>query len=257
MKNKCNARMVLYELRNINGNFMTHFFGIVFPNIMCLLLVKTVGSQVPKEIQPEVVLSIMLSMSLVMPMSIMLLGYGALYSQEVERGIPLRMHLFGYSEKSEIMAKLIAHLIFLTIAFTIYALFQIIAMDIPKPVFSSFLCLVLSLYLLGIIFLMIAHAFARIFKKFSITFGVSMFLYFMIMMITGMMGIETNQLPEGLQKIAGMFPMTYVSNDFASFWQGGNYNFMPYIQSLLFLGAAAGILLMYAIHKNRRTIPGK
>ncbi len=254
MKNKCSFRMVLYELRNINGNFMTHFFGIVFPNIMCLLLSKTVGSQVPDNVRQEVLTSITLSMSLVMPMAIMLLGYGALYSQEVERGIPLRMRLFGYSEKSEITAKLIAHLIFLTIAFIIFSLVQIIAMDIPKPAFSSLICLILSLYLLGIIFLVIAHSFAQIFKKFSITFGVSMFLYFMIMMITGMMGIETEQLPQTLQKIAGMFPMTYVSNDFASFWQGGNYNFMPYIQSLLFLGAIAGILLLYSMHKNRRVI---
>ena len=254
MKNKCSFKMVLYELRNINGNFMTHFFGIVFPNIMCLLLSKTVGSQVPDNVRQEVLTSITLSMSLVMPMAIMLLGYGALYSREVERGIPLRMRLFGYSEKSEITAKLIAHLIFLTIAFIIFSLVQMIAMDIPKPAFSSLICLILSLYLLGIIFLVIAHSFAQIFKKFSITFGVSMFLYFMIMMITGMMGIETEQLPQTLQKIAGMFPMTYVSNDFASFWQGGSYNFMPYIQSLLFLGAIAGILLLYSIHKNRRVI---
>lgn len=246
--------MVLYELRNINGNFMTHFFGIVFPNIMCLLLSKTVGSQVPDNVRQEVLTSITLSMSLVMPMAIMLLGYGALYSREVESGIPLRMRLFGYSEKSEITAKLIAHLIFLTIAFIIFSLVQMIAMDIPKPAFSSLICLILSLYLLGIIFLVIAHSFAQIFKKFSITFGVSMFLYFMIMMITGMMGIETEQLPQTLQKIAGMFPMTYVSNDFASFWQGGSYNFMPYIQSLLFLGAIAGILLLYSMHKNRRVI---
>ena len=248
MKNKCSFKMVLYELRNINGNFMTHFFGIVFPNIMCLLLSKTVGSQVPDNVRQEVLTSITLSMS------IMLLGYGALYSREVERGIPLRMRLFGYSEKSEITAKLIAHLIFLTIAFIIFSLVQMIAMDIPKPAFSSLICLILSLYLLGIIFLVIAHSFAQIFKKFSITFGVSMFLYFMIMMITGMMGIETEQLPQTLQKIAGMFPMTYVSNDFASFWQGGSYNFMPYIQSLLFLGAIAGILLLYSMHKNRRVI---
>lgn len=254
MKNKCSFKMVLYELRNINGNFMTHFFGIVFPNIMCLLLSKTVGSQVPDNVRQEVLTSITLSMSLVMPMAIMLLGYGALYSREVERGIPLRMRLFGYSEKSEITAKLIAHLIFLTIAFIIFSLVQMIAMDIPKPAFSSLICLILSLNLLGIIFLVIAHSFAQIFKKFSITFGVSMFLYFMIMMITGMMGIETEQLPQTLQKIAGMFPMTYVSNDFASFWQGGSYNFMPYIQSLLFLGAIAGILLLYSMHKNRRVI---
>ena len=244
--------MVLYELRNINGNFMPHFFGIVFPNMMCLLFSKTVGSQVPEEVRREVITSIVLSMSLVMPMSIMFLGYGALYSQEVERGIPLRMRLFGYSQMSEITAKIIAHLIFLTIAFVVFGFFQVIVMDISRPALASLICLIVSLYLLGVIFLMIAHAIAEIFKKFSITFGISMFLYFIIMMLTGMMGVKTEQLPEALQKIARIFPMTYVSNDFADFWQGGSYNFMPYIQSFLFLGAISGIFLLFSMHKNRR-----
>lgn len=246
--------MVLYELRNINGNFMPHFFGIVFPNMMCLLFSKTVGSQVPEEMRQEVITSIVLSMSLIMPMSIMFLGYGALYSQEVERGIPLRMRLFGYSQRSEITAKIIAHLIFLTIAFVVFGFFQVIVMDISRPTLASLICLIVSLYLLGVIFLMIAHAIAEIFKKFSITFGISMFLYFIIMMLTGMMGVKTEQLPEALQKIARIFPMTYVSNDFADFWQGGSYNFMPYIQSFLFLGAVSGIFLLFSMHKNRRIV---
>ena len=31
MNKNLNLRMILYELRNINGNFMPHFFGIIFP----------------------------------------------------------------------------------------------------------------------------------------------------------------------------------------------------------------------------------
>ena len=254
MKKKCSFSMILYELRNINGNFMPHFFGIVFPNMMCLLFSKTIGSQVPEEMRQEVMTSIVLSMSLVMPMSIMFLGYGALYSQEVERGIPLRMQLFGYSPRSGLAAKIIAHLIFLTIAFVVFGFFQVIVMDISRPAVASFICLIFSLYLLGVIFLVLAHAIAGTFKKFSITFGISMFLYFIIMMLTGMMGVKTEQLPKALQKIARMFPMTYVSNDFADFWQGGNYNFMPFIQSFLFLGAVSGIVLLFSLHKNSRAI---
>ncbi len=125
-----------------------------------------------------------------MPMSIMFLGYGALYSQEVENEIPLRMHLYGYCEKSLIMAKVIAHLIFLSIAFIIYGIFQEIMLDIPKPAFSSLLCLLLSLYLIGVMFLLMVHSLANIFRKFSVTFGVSMFIYFLLMMLTGMMGLN-------------------------------------------------------------------
>ena len=51
---------------------------------------------------------------------------------------------------------------------------------------------------------------------------------------------------KALQKVAATLPMTYISNDFADFWTGGSYNFMPFIQSFIFFGAVTGILLMYA-----------
>ena len=254
MRKKCNSKMVLYELRNINGNFMPHFFGIVFPNVMCVLLSKALGSQVPEEMHSEIMTSVMLSMTLVIPMAIMLLGYGALYAQEVERGIPLRMRLFGYGMEAEITAKIIAHLIFMTIAMVVFGIFQAVVMDISKPTFSSFLCLLVCLYLIGVICLILSHGIAEICKKFSITFGIEMFLYFMMMILTGMMGIRTDQLPPGLQKVASMLPMSYISNDFIDFWQGGSYNFMPLIQSFLFMGAVSGIILLISMYKNRREI---
>lgn len=249
---KCSFRMIRYELRNINGNFMPHFFGIVFPNLMSLIFATMIGNQVPDAARPEATVSVVICMALIMPMSIMFLGYGALYSQEVENGIPLRMHLYGYCEKSLITAKVIAHMIFLTAAIVIYGVFQMIVLEIPKPAVSSLLCLLGSLYLVGVMFLLIVHSMANLFRKFSVTFGVSMFIYFLLMMLTGMMGIPTDQLPEALQGIAKVFPMTYISNDFADFWQGGTYNFMPYIQSCIFLGAVAGILVIYAQYRNRR-----
>lgn len=254
MKKRCNWKMIGYELRNINGNFMPHFFGIVFPNIMCVLLSKALGSQVPEEMRMEITTSVMLTMTLVIPLSIMLLGYGALYSQEVERGIPLRMRLFGYGMEAEITAKIIAHLIFMTIALAVFGVFQTVIMEVEKPAFSSLLCLVVCLYLIGVISLMLAHGIAEICKKFSITFGLGMFLYFMIMILTGMMGIRTDQLPKALQGVAAMFPMTYISNDFIDFWQGGSYNFMPLVQSFLFFGAASGIVLLFSMYKNRRVL---
>lgn len=244
--------MIRYEIRNINGNFMTHFFGIVFPNLMSLLFATMLGKQVPEAGRQGVTVSVVICMAMIMPMSIMFLGYGALYSQEVEHGIPLRMNLFGFREKSLISAKVIAHLIFLSIAFIIYGVCQAVLLDIPKPSVTSLLCLLLSLYLLGVMFMVIVHSMANIFRKFSVTFGVSMFAYFMLMMLTGMMGISTDQLPKALQRIASVFPMTYISNDFAGFWQGGSYNFMPYIQSCIFLAAFTGILAMYAQYRNRR-----
>jgi len=253
-KRKCSFNLICYELRNINGNFMVHFFGIIFPILMSVILSKAVGEQVPKEVRREAVTTIMLTMTLVMPMSIMLIGYGALYSQEVERGIPMRMHLFGFSEKSVMMAKIIAHLIFLTISYVVFGVFQILFMDIQKPAFSSFLCLLISLYLMGILFLIIAHSISNIFKKFGITFGMVMFLYFVFMILCGMMGLRMEQLPEIMQKIAKTLPMSYISYDFIEFWQGGSYNFMPFIQSFIFFGAVSGILLLFSYYKTRRVV---
>lgn len=251
---KCSLRMIQYEVRNLNGNLMSHFFGIIFPNMMCLILSKTVGESLTAEIRQEVITTIMLTMTLVMPMSVMMLGFGAVYSQEVERGVPLRMRLFGFSEKALLIAKVIAHLLLLTVSFMIFALFQILFMDIKKPAFFSLLCLVFSLYFIGGVLLVIAYAVAGIFKKFSITFGICMSLYFIMMILTGMMGMRTNQLPDVLQKVAKTLPMTYISNDFIIFWQGGAYNFMPYIQSCIFFAALAGLLLMASFYKNRRVI---
>lgn len=246
--------MVLYELRNLNGNLMPHFFGIIFPNLMCMLLPRAVASGLPADIQQKVTDSIMLSMAIVIPMSIMFLGYGAVYAQEVERGIPLRMRLFGFEEKSAIMAKVFAHLILLTIAFVIFAFFQMAVTKVSAPAVSSFLCLVISLYLIGVILLVISHALANLFKKFSIVFGVEMGIYFLMIILCGMMGIKTSALPNVMQKIAAAFPMTYIANEFADFWQGGTYQFMPFIQSFLFMGAIAGILLLFSLYKDKRTV---
>lgn len=254
MKKKCTLKMVLYELRNLNGNLMPHFFGIIFPNLMCMLLPRAVASGLPADIQQKVTDSIMLSMAIVIPMSIMFLGYGAVYAQEVERGIPLRMRLFGFEEKSAIMAKVFAHLILLTIAFVIFAFFQMAVTKVSAPAVSSFLCLVISLYLIGVILLVISHALANLFKKFSIVFGVEMGIYFLMIILCGMMGIKTSALPNVMQKIAAAFPMTYIANEFADFWQGGTYQFMPFIQSFLFMGAIAGILLLFSLYKDKRTV---
>ena len=254
MKKKCTLKMVLYELRNLNGNLMPHFFGIIFPNLMCMLLPRAVASGLPADIQQKVTDSIMLSMAIVIPMSIMFLGYGAVYAQEVERGIPLRMRLFGFEEKSAIMAKVFAHLILLTIAFVIFAVFQMAVTKVSAPAGSSFLCLVISLYLIGVILLVISHALANLFKKFSIVFGVEMGIYFLMIILCGMMGIKTSALPNVMQKIAAAFPMTYIANEFADFWQGGTYQFMPFIQSFLFMGAIAGILLLFSLYKDKRTV---
>lgn len=249
---KLSLRLVTYELRNVSGNWYVLFFGIVFPILLSVVLSETLTGQLPSGIKKEVVTTIVLTMSLVIPMSIMLLGYAALYANEVEKGIPMRLRLFGYKEKTVMTAKVIAHLLFMSMAFLIFAVAEPLFLDILMPKTGSLVCLIVCLYLLGIIFLIMAHAIANLCGRFGPTYAITMILYFLIMILSGMMGARTEQLPEVLQKIARTMPMTYISNDFIDFWQGGSYNFVPMIQSYLFLGAVAGILLMASLHKNRR-----
>ena len=76
-------RLLIYELKNINGNFMVHFFGVIFPCFMSAVMTKAIGDSVPEAMYSEVVTGIMLSMVMITPMAICLIGYGCMYSREV------------------------------------------------------------------------------------------------------------------------------------------------------------------------------
>lgn len=249
---RCNVSLIIYEVRNISGNLFTHFFGIVFPIVMSLVISNVAIEDVPVSMKQQVVTSIVITMSLIIPMAIMFIGYAANYSQEVERNVPTRMYLFGFSEKSVMFAKVIAQLIFLTGAMLIYAVAEVMFLDIQKPDVLSLICLIVCLYLLAVIFFLFAHGISNLFKKFGPTYAVTMTMYFLVMMLSGMMGIQSNQLPEPIKTVAYTLPTTYISNEFIDFWQGQHYNFMPLIQSFLFFGALAGIVVMLSYYRKRK-----
>ena len=253
-KKQLNLRLVQYELRNIAGNMFVIFFGVFFPIMMSILFSFVLKKQVPEEMYPQAITSIFITMSMIIPMAVLLIGYATNYSQELEKDIPLRLNLFGFRERSMLVAKMIAYLIFTTGAFLIYAIVDIIMLDIQVPKFSSAICLILSLYALSVILFVLAHGIATIFRKFGPTYAVSMLLYFGFMILCGMMGVAVEQLPKGLNVIAKAFPMSYISSDFVDFWQGGKYNFAPFIQSYLFFGAISFIILFLSFRKNQRVI---
>ena len=247
-------RLLIYEIKNVNSNFMVHFFGVIFPCFLSVIMTRAIGDSVPEVMYDEVVTSIMLSMVMITPMAICLIGYGCMYAKEVEMGIPLRMRLFGYDEKKLIGAKLIAHLLFMTVALGIFALFQIVFMDIQSPEPMALICLLLFLYLIAACLLIIAHAIANLIRRFNIAFGILLGIYFFFMVISGMMGIQTSQLPSWLQAIARALPMTYICNDYIDFWQGRNFPFMSFIQALIFFAALSGVMLIVSLYREKRVI---
>lgn len=251
---KLRKGLVIYEIRNIIGNPFTTFFGVIFPAFLLFIITKAVSAEVPEAMIPEANASVFITMSLIVPMAVILIGYSANYSQELEQEIPTRMKLFGITEGMLISAKIIAQIIVVTIGLIVYTMIAFIGIDIEMPTWSSALCLIVCLYLSSIIFFAFSHGVASLLKKFGPTFACTMTLYFTIMVLCGMMGVKPEQLPKFMQYVAGLLPMSYISGDFIGFWNGGSYNFVPLIQSFLFMGAVAGIILILSIRKNRRTV---
>lgn len=250
---KLNKNIIMYELRNISGNPFVFIFGVIVPIFMSIVVSKAAVAEVEKEALRSAVTAISLSMCVLIPMAAVLIGHACTYSQEVEKGIPLRMSLFGFENRTIFIAKMIAELIFVTGSIVIYAVCEILILDIQKPKFLSALCFIICIYLISIIFFTLATSIVNFFKKFGPSFSIVMTLYFLIMMSCGMMGIKQEDLPVVLRVISKMLPMSYMANDFIDFWQGQNgesYNFVPLIQSFLFLGALSGILLILSTRKK-------
>lgn len=254
LKKRLSWSLIEYELRNIAGNIFVVIFGVIFPIIMSGLISVVIKRQVPEEMYQTAITGVFITMSMIIPMAILLIGYAANYSLELEKEIPLRLGLFGFRERTMLFAKMIAYLIFTTVAFIIYLVFELIMLNIQVPTLGSALCLIAALYTLSVILFVLAHGLASIFKKFGPTYAISMILYFGFMILCGMMGVSVDQLPKAMNVIAKVFPMSYISSDFVEFWQGGSYNFAPFIQSNLFFGAVAFIILILSIRKNQRVI---
>ena len=106
------SNLVKYELRNLAGNIFVLLFALIFPIFMSIFLGSLIGGQVPEEARDRVVTNIFISNSLVIPLASVFVGYSATFSQELEKNIPLRFRLFGYSEKALVASKIFAYLIF-------------------------------------------------------------------------------------------------------------------------------------------------
>ncbi len=245
-------KMVTYEIRNILGNPFIPFFGMLFPILMLFIITKAVAAEVPAQMEAEANTSVFITMSLIIPMAVTLIGYAATYAQELEKGIPMRMKLFGFTEKRMLSARILAQLLVVTAGLILYTAVGYLFLDLLVPRLSSAVCLVVCLYISGVIFVVLGHGLATFFGKFGPTYAVVMLCYFGIMMLCGMMGIQVDQLPDILQKAAYLLPMSYISSDFIDFWQKGSYNYMPLVQAFLFLGAVSGVLLLISIKRGRR-----
>lgn len=252
-KNRISASMILYNIRGILGNPFIYVFGLGLPIFLSLAMPRAISQGITnRSIIVQIDTTVFLGVGVVIPMATMLIGYAATHSQEMEKEIPLRMRLFGFREKYILLNRMIAETIFLTVEILIYFVCGYIFLELKSTSVYGIFIYLLSLYLLASILFVLAHAIAGLLKKFGPTYAVTMTLYFVMMIFGGLMGIEYDAMPKGMQAVARLLPVTYVRRDFYNVWSLEPYNYVPMIQSYLFLAAVSGILLFCSLFKSKR-----
>lgn len=252
MNTKRTAAMIGYELKNICGNVFSLLFGVIFPIFMSAIIGNVAMKDIPEAAKTEVHTTLFLSMSLIIPMSIMFISYAANFGQELEAKVPIRLQLYGFTGRQLLTYRLIAYMIFNLFGHIVYSVSAIFILQIHAPKIGVLVLTSVLYLLLGMIFLVIAHAIAYSIQKFGASYGVTMIIYFALMFTSGMMGIRPEQLPEGLAMVARLLPTYHFANDYADFWMGKSYGFAPLIQAYITIGAFAALLFIGAQWYRRR-----
>ena len=111
-----NLALIKYEFRNLMGNIFTMIFGVFFPIGMTIFFGTAMVGRVPEDVKDIFITTTFITNSVIIPLASILVGYSAVFSQELEKNIPLRFRLFGYTEKTVLVSKICANLIFITLS---------------------------------------------------------------------------------------------------------------------------------------------
>lgn len=252
MKKKTFKYLLKYELLNNLYNGYSFFFGVLFPLFMLHILSFALTKKIPVSAQTEVNTQLFLGMSMLLPLAAVFLSYAASYSNELEKDIPSRLNLYGLSQKTLFTAKLAANFIFLTAGLIIYVLFSFPFIKIAAPTVGAVVIWLFMLYLLASILLVLAHGIANLIRKFGITYGIVMALYFATMILSGLMGLDVKDLPGFLKPLSKMLPSTHIGNYYIDYWMGRSYNFGPIISAFIFTGSICIITLLISFKVRGR-----
>lgn len=242
-------RHLLYELKNVMLNFYIPFFGMIFPMVLAIFIGNAVTKDVPVFIIPEVKTKIVLTMLPMIGLSSLFLGEVSIFTMEVEKNITQRLEVFGFSKVKIVLAKYYSLMIFLLASTTVYLIGTYIFTRYLIPDIGGFISVNLLMIVTGSILFLIAHSIALIFKRFHISYGISMVVYFSIMFFSGMLGLSLEDMPSGLRAISKMIPYSYVDVIY-NIWMGKSAQYYGYIQSLIFFMGVAGVT--FAIGLKRK-----
>lgn len=248
-------QMLLFEFRNTIGNPYVHIFGVGMPVLMMFIITRVVASEMEGiEAVSSVATSVFLGIGALIPLATIFMGYSVSHAQELEKGIPQRLELFGIKISQTLCNRILSEVLFMAIAFAIYFGAGCALGRVEAPKATGALLYLVCILVFSVILFCLGHAIACLLKKFGPAYCVTMLLYFAQMILGGMMGITYDNLPSALQAAAKMLPVTYINRDFYTVWKGEHYNFVPMLQSYLLMGAVAGILLFVTVRRERREL---
>lgn len=244
-----NAKLLKYELKNQIKNGYVPFFGIFFPIILSQLIIRTALIGVPSQFLPQAHIQIFYSFALFIPLCCVFLSHCNSYGYDVEKEIPLRLRLFGISKFTQLSCRLQAELIIATIGICIFSLTFFLSFKVPNASANVVILSILMFYLLCISLFLLAHGMALIIRSYEGTSGIGMGIYFFFLFIGGGLGLQQEQFPEFLKKIASLFPFYHFSKLMGEMYYK-KVNLVPLYESLAFFTVISIILVIIGIRQK-------
>jgi|SRR5690625_1770949 len=242
---------IIYEVKNILGNIFTIIFGFIFPTLMTIILYNAIKADINITDINYLKIHLFVSNAVMIPLAIVFVGFVALFSQEIEKGVVLRMSLFGYTEKRQLKAKFISQLIVVFISLLLYSIIIIPVLKIPEINMLGFVYILISYLILTVLFFIIGFSISLLTKRFSVSFGITMSLYFIIMILSGMMGVSSDDLPFLLKQISYVLPTNHLIKNSYNLWNNIGFELTGLIISFIIFIIISTVLYFIAF-KNRK-----
>lgn len=248
-----NRHILKYEMKLLLKNYSCIFFGLFFPLIMGFLIILGISSQIPAEYLNETKKSVLLTINIIAPLSIFLIGHATISAKDMEEGVYDRLELFSLNQYAMARYKFFVYMIFFLICDAVYFGIMIPVLNIDISIIEI---LRHTLYVLAICVssFFIAYAICLFSKKYSIAFGISMGLYFIVMILSGMMGVQVDDMPQPVKAIAQTLPTSHFSSvEYLDEVLKGTVNF-TFIQGLLTMVLISIMLFALSVRKNKRKV---
>ena len=121
------------------------------PILMMIIITRVLASEVTDAaILSGMATSVFLGLGALIPMATVFMGYGVSHAQELEKGIPQRMELFGITTKVSLCNRIFSELAFMLIAFCVYFTAGYLFVDLKSPKVSGAVLYLICILILSV-----------------------------------------------------------------------------------------------------------